>query len=72
MIEGKKVIDLSKITLGKIPVEKWPKAASIIIDGLESLRTHCETMIDKDDPDNIWQRDVFCLSAAIDIVRALV
>jgi hypothetical protein len=72
VIEGKKVIDISKLTLGKIPLKKWPEAANIIITGLESLRTHCESMIDKNELDSIWQNDVHCLSAAIDIVKALI
>lgn len=72
MIEGKKIIDITKLTLGKIPLEKWPEAVNIITDGLKSLRAHCETMIDKDEPDNIWEQDVHCLSAAIDILNALI
>jgi hypothetical protein len=72
VIEGKKVIDITKLTLGKIPMEQWPDAVNIIIDGLEGLRMHCESMIDKNEPDDIWQGDVHCLSAAIDILKALI
>ena len=29
-----------------------------IINQMESLAAHCESMIDKDDPESIWKEDV--------------
>lgn len=47
--------------------EKEKMAAEIkgAIRQLESLQDHCERMIDKNDPDNIWEKDVTALSYGI-------
>lgn len=36
-----------------------------IIEHLEDLRVHCQSMIDKDDPASIWRGDTEALTAAI-------
>lgn len=36
-----------------------------IIEHLEDLRAHCQSMIDKDDPASIWRGDTEALTAAI-------
>lgn len=36
-----------------------------IICRLESLAEHCGSMIDKDDPESVWKRDVAALNAAV-------
>ena len=36
-----------------------------IISHLESLATHCESMIDKDDPESIWRVDEEILREAV-------
>ena len=36
-----------------------------IINQMESLAAHCESMIDKDDPESIWKEDVVALNAAV-------
>jgi len=66
------VVDISKLSLGKISSGEWPETANTIISGLESLMAHCESMIEKDEPDSIWQNDVDCLSAAVYIIKALI
>ena len=44
--------------------EKEKMAAEITdaIRQLESLQDHCKSMIDKNDPDGIWEKDVTALS----------
>ncbi|MCC8075740.1 MAG: hypothetical protein LIO95_07370 [Clostridiales bacterium] len=37
-----------------------------IIYQLESLKSHCEDWVDKEEPDNVWANDVAALDAAID------
>lgn len=37
-----------------------------IIKQMESLASHCSSMIDKDDPENIWEVDVEALRAAVE------
>lgn len=37
-----------------------------VIERLESLRDHCQSMIDKEDPESIWRGDVEALTAAIE------
>ena len=36
-----------------------------IIRQLESLAEHCESMIDKDDPEDIWRIDTVALQEAV-------
>lgn len=36
-----------------------------IIRQMENLTIHCESMIDKDDPESIWKEDVMALDAAV-------
>ncbi len=36
-----------------------------IISQMESLAAHCESMIDKDDPESIWKEDVVALNEAV-------
>ena len=36
-----------------------------IISQLESLASHCESMIDKDDPESIWKMDAEALNEAV-------
>lgn len=36
---------------------------------LEELKDHCESMIDKDDPNDTWLRDKIALSIAIRILK---
>jgi hypothetical protein len=40
-----------------------------VIKQLEDLKEHCEDMIDKDDYENIWRKDVKALNRAIKIVK---
>ena len=40
-----------------------------IISQLCSLREHCGSMIDKDEPDSVWAGDVAALNAAIDAMK---
>ena len=40
-----------------------------IISQLCNLREHCESMIDKDEPDSVWADDVAALNAAIDTMK---
>lgn len=37
----------------------------VIIEHLESLRGHCQSMIDREDPESIWRGDVEALTEAI-------
>ena len=37
-----------------------------MIERLESIVAHCESMIDKDDPDCIWKGDTEALMAAVE------
>lgn len=37
-----------------------------MIKQLENLAAHCESMIDKDDPESIWRDDITALKAAVD------
>lgn len=37
-----------------------------IISRMESLAAHCESMIDKNDPDGIWKADAAILNEAIE------
>ncbi len=41
-------------------------AISEIIKQMESLAAHCESMVDDEDPENIWKADVEALSAAVE------
>ena len=36
-----------------------------IISQMESLASHCESMIDKDDPESIWKMDAEALNEAV-------
>ena len=36
-----------------------------IISQLESLAEHCDSMIDKDDPEDIWRIDMVALREAV-------
>ena len=40
-----------------------------IISQLCSLREHCGSMIDKNEPDSVWAGDVDALSTAIDAMK---
>ncbi len=39
-----------------------------IVNGLMSLKEHCESMSDREDPDDIWKNDVSVLDGAIRII----
>ncbi len=39
-----------------------------IVNGLMSLKEHCESMSDREDPDDIWKNDVGVLDGAIRII----
>jgi len=38
------------------------------IKGLESLKDHCASMVDKNDPESIWKTDIEALQFAIDFI----
>ena len=38
------------------------------IKNLESLRDHCKSMVAKDEPDSIWQKDVETLDLVVDLL----
>lgn len=40
-------------------------AMSEIIRQLEELANHCDSMVDKDDPESIWRKDVKALNEAV-------
>lgn len=42
-----------------------------IIKQLESLRDHCNEMIDKEDPEDIWRADTEALNEAIKVIAGL-
>ena len=39
---------------------------SEIIEQMESLAAHCESMVDADDPESIWRTDVEALNAVVE------
>lgn len=41
-----------------------------IISQLEDLATHCESMIDKEDPECIWRADVEALNEAVEKLKS--
>ena len=41
-------------------------AISEIIEQMKSLACHCSSMIDEDDPDDIWKDDVEALNEAVE------
>ncbi len=40
-----------------------------IIEQLESLKEHCQSMVDENDPECIWASDCDALAATIEILR---
>lgn len=41
-----------------------------VIKGLDELEAHCESMVDKEDPESIWKHDVEVLRAAKTIIHS--
>lgn len=40
-----------------------------VINQLEDIQDHCKSMIDKDDPEGPWQKDVEALDYAIKVLK---
>lgn len=49
--------------------EKGRKNMEGIIEQLESLKAHCQSMVDENDPECIWAADCEALAAAIETLR---
>ena len=40
-----------------------------VISQLQSIKSHCEDMEDKEDPEDIWRADAIALNIAIKIIK---